>query len=206
MLRHIEGDCETAYFSLVSIFTYHLIIIQFWFCKFGLVNLKMKCGLHEISVGENKCISQSSSTCLNCHHIPWFGYFSHVLIFTGADDPESDDDKAALWQLKKKWKKGDGTTDFLRLLIWRTCQKALPVRFVSAWPMCISSCQIMRTHIFTEIWSRENWLNMWNCRPCSRVAPPHYTPISARWAWVGTESVVSWKILKCMINVFQRKS
>ena len=38
MLRCIEGDCETAYFSLVSIFTYRLIIVPFWFCKFGLVN------------------------------------------------------------------------------------------------------------------------------------------------------------------------
>jgi len=47
VLRRVEGDCETAYFSLVSIFTYHLIIIPFWFCKFGLVNLKMKCSLHD---------------------------------------------------------------------------------------------------------------------------------------------------------------
>ena len=47
MLRRVEGDCETAYFSLVSIFTYRLIIVPFWFCKFGLVNLKTKCGLRD---------------------------------------------------------------------------------------------------------------------------------------------------------------
>src|ERR1700732_4721246 len=47
VLRHIEGDCETAYFSLMSNFTYHLIIVPFWFCKFGLVNLKTKCGLRD---------------------------------------------------------------------------------------------------------------------------------------------------------------
>ena len=47
MLRRVEGDCETAYFSLVSISTYRLIIVPFWFCKFGLVNLKTKCSLHD---------------------------------------------------------------------------------------------------------------------------------------------------------------
>jgi len=33
--------------------------------------------------GENKCILRSSLTRLNCHHIPRFGYFSLVSIFTG---------------------------------------------------------------------------------------------------------------------------
>ena len=32
---------------------------------------------------------------------------------TSANDPELDDDKAALWWPKKKWKKGDGATDLL---------------------------------------------------------------------------------------------
>ena len=47
VLRCVEGDCEITYLSLMSIFTYCLIIIPFWLCKFGLVNLKMKCSLHD---------------------------------------------------------------------------------------------------------------------------------------------------------------
>jgi hypothetical protein len=78
-----------GYFSLMSIFTYCLIIIPCWFCKFGLVNSKTKCALRDrileskISVGVNLFISRSSSTRLNRHHIPRFGCFSLVSILTG---------------------------------------------------------------------------------------------------------------------------
>jgi hypothetical protein len=37
----------------------------------------------KVSMRENKCISRSPSMRLNHHHIPRFGYFSLVLIFTG---------------------------------------------------------------------------------------------------------------------------
>ena len=78
-----------GYFSLMSIFTYCLIIIPCWFCKFSLVNSKTKCALRDrileskISVGVNLFISRSSSTRLNRHHIPRFGCFSLVSILTG---------------------------------------------------------------------------------------------------------------------------
>jgi hypothetical protein len=67
-------------FSLIVWLSYH----------FGFVNLVLwiwrrnaACVIEsKISVGENKCISRSFSTSLN-RHIPRFGYFSLVSIFTG---------------------------------------------------------------------------------------------------------------------------
>ena len=85
MLREIVKPpiSPLCQFSLIIWLSYH----------FGFVNLvlwiwrqNVACMIEsKISVGENKCISQSSLMRLNCHHIPQFGYFSLVLIFTGTE-------------------------------------------------------------------------------------------------------------------------
>ena len=69
---------------------FNTIVVPFWCCKFDFANSKQKTSLvwenpvnSNVCVGENKCISLSPSTCLNCHHIPQFGYFSLMSVFTG---------------------------------------------------------------------------------------------------------------------------
>lgn len=102
---------------------------------------------------------------------------------TTAGDPELDDDEVALWQPKKKRKKGDGTTDLLTIF------KAVDSEDLSKGYTC-KICKCM-TNVYLFLpnngdspisgkQSRANWLNMQNCRLCSMAAStsPLHTHIS----------------------------